>query len=81
MVFETLNRLKWTGNLKECSITILHRGAPNDMKMISGERVTELKKSHFTYESSGRESSIPLHRVLEVKIGKDVLWRRRTRKG
>ena len=81
MVFETLNELKWNGKLGECSRSIIHRGAPGDRKIINGEHVTELKKSYFIYESSGRESTIPLHRVLEIKTGNDVLWRRRTKKG
>jgi uncharacterized protein (UPF0248 family) len=79
MAFGTLNRLKWTGRLSSCSVVILHRGAPGDRKVINGGDITELKKSCFTYSSSGRECTIPLHRVLEIRADGDTLWRRRTK--
>jgi uncharacterized protein (UPF0248 family) len=81
MVFETLNKLKWKSGLNECVITILHRGAPDDRKVVEGSCVTELKKSYFSYEKDGRESTIPLHRVLEVKVRNDVIWRRKAGRG
>ena len=81
MVFETLNGLKWQGELGKCSIIILHRGAPGDRKVVEGSSVVEVKKSYFTYQKNGRESTIPLHRVLEIKSGKEVIWKRKTRKG
>lgn len=81
MAFETLNRMKWNGKIGSCSVTILHRGASEDRKTISGADIFELKKSHFTYQSRGNESTIPLHRVLEVKADGKVLWKRSTRKG
>ncbi len=53
MVYNTLNRLKWTGRLPECRVVILHRGAPKDEKSILGRDITEIKKSHFLYREEG----------------------------
>jgi uncharacterized protein (UPF0248 family) len=81
MVFETLNRLKWNGEMGSCSVTILHRGAPDDRKTVEGTDIVEVKKSYFTYKSRGKECAIPLHRVLEIRAGGEILWKRKTRKG
>jgi len=81
VVFDTLNRLKWTGKLGNCSVTILHRGAPGDRKVIGGEQITQIKRGHFYYTSNNREILIPLHRVLEVSVDGESVWKRKTLKG
>ncbi len=81
MVYNTLNKLKWTGKLQDCRLVILHRGAPGDEKPILGKQITEVKKSHFLYREEGRkeETYIPMHRVLRVILGKKILWERKKR--
>jgi uncharacterized protein (UPF0248 family) len=81
MVFQTLNKLKWTGKLEKCKIVIRHRGAPEDRKEIPGSRITQVKKSYFYYKDGDRENFIPLHRVLLITVGGEVLWKRNTKKG
>jgi uncharacterized protein (UPF0248 family) len=78
MVYETLNRLKWKGGLEDCEIVIRHRGGAGDKKVIHGKSVTEVKKSYFYYRDSksNRETYIPLHRVLEIRLGVKVIWKR-----
>ena len=75
-VFDVLNKLKWAGKLKDCEITILHRGAEGDRKVIKGGKVSLLKKHHFCYRN-GEETFIPLHRVLEVRMKGRLLWKSR----
>lgn len=81
MVYGTLSRLKWVGGLEDCEIVIVHRGAPDDRKVIPGKKVTEIKKSYFYYRNgrNGRETCIPLHRVLEVRLEGKVIWKRMTK--
>jgi uncharacterized protein (UPF0248 family) len=81
MAFDTLNRLKWTGKLDRSEIVILHRGAPGDRRVIGGSKVTEVKRSHFCYEEGGRERFIPLHRVMEIRLDGETVWKRSTGKG
>ena len=77
MVYKTLGKLKAQGKLPDCEIVILHRGAPQDRKSISGERITEVKKSYFSYTNEFREeTTIPYHRVLEVRLEGKVVWQR-----
>lgn len=79
MVFQILNKLKWTRQLPHASVTILHRGAPGNKKTIQGKSITEVKRSYFLYEKNNSETFIPYRRVLEVKKGSKI-WRRNERK-
>ena len=76
MVFQTLNKLKWTGRLEGCEIVILHRGAPDDKKVIKGSQLTEVKRGYFSFEAGGRETTIPNHRVLEIRLEGKPVWKR-----
>ena len=79
MVYNVLNKLKWTGRLKYSELVILHRGAPGNKKLILGRDITEIKKSHFMYREEGRkeETYIPMHRVLRVLLEDKVIWERK----
>ena len=70
--FDILNKLKWTNQLDRAEIVILHRGAPDDRKTISGKEIIELGRDRFLTQ----DSCIPLHRVLEVRLEGKTLWRR-----
>lgn len=80
MVYNVLNRLKWTGKLGDCEITILHRGAPGDRKTIQGKNVTEVKRSYFLYKNR-EETTIPLHRVLGIKLEGEMIWKKNLKPG
>ncbi|MCD6590396.1 MAG: DUF504 domain-containing protein [Candidatus Aenigmarchaeota archaeon] len=79
MVFQTLNRLKWTGRLNNAEITFIHRGAENNLKTVEGDKILEVKKTHFTYKSNGKEIYIPNHRVIEIRLKGVVIWKRKTK--
>jgi uncharacterized protein (UPF0248 family) len=75
MVYRVLSRLKWVGGLEDCEVVIVHRGAPGNRKTISGKKITEVKRSYF-YHRNGRDTCIPLHRILEVRVRGKVIWSR-----
>ena len=77
MVYNTLNRLKWTGKLDGCEIMVLHRGAENDKKIISGDKITEVRKTYFSYDNGREEVTIPFHRVLEITVDERIIWKRK----
>jgi uncharacterized protein (UPF0248 family) len=69
-----LNELKWkTGcSLDEAEIWYVHRGAPNDTKIISGKDIVKLHKSFM--EST--KAMIPYHRIFKIIYqGKEVFVR------
>lgn len=75
MVFQTLNRLKWTGKLGSAEVVFIHRGAPGDIKTIKGNSIAEVRKGYIVYRNA-RETVIPLHRIVEVRLSGEVIWRR-----
>ncbi len=63
---EVLNELKWhpDRSLESAEIAYGHRGAPNDLKVIPGNDISELGRSFF----STRESRIPYHRIRRIRV-------------
>ncbi len=91
MVYRVLGRLLWKGGLERAEIVILHRGSPGDRKTIPGSRITGVKKSYLVYRNGNytrassargygrgadRQVTIPLHRVLEVRLDGRQVWKR-----
>lgn len=79
MVSNFMNRLKWTEKLPQSEVVILHRGAPGDRKNIMGDQITEIKRDHFCYLDfdNSEETYIPMHRVLEIWMQKNLVWKKR----
>jgi uncharacterized protein (UPF0248 family) len=76
-----LNRLRWDDreNPEDYVITYRHRGAPNDEKQVKASAIQSLGKSYFTLRcGDGEESTIPFHRILEIRNVTDgqVIWRK-----
>jgi uncharacterized protein (UPF0248 family) len=76
MVFQTLNKLKWTGKIKDCKVIIRDSKESDNRKIISGQNITELKKTYLLYKSRDEEVFIPLHRIAEIRYKERLLWRK-----
>jgi len=61
---DVLNELKWhhKKDLSSAMIFYVHRGAPDDRRIISGSEIIELASSFF---HTG-DASIPYHRVFRI---------------
>ena len=78
-VRDVLNGLKHgTKDLQTASITFKHRGAPGDLKTISGSQVTDiLVGSMKILDKWGLDASeIPYHRIQLIQQGKETLFNR-----
>lgn len=75
---EVLNGLKWhpKRRLGDAEITILHRGAPGDRRVIRGNEVLELGRGFMRVTSREGEVEIPYHRVLRIEVRGEVLWQK-----
>jgi uncharacterized protein (UPF0248 family) len=71
-VRDILNEIKWRKKLEKAKIWYLHRGAPNDTKIISGNEIIVIGKSFFETGSS----SIPYHRVFKIKYDEKIIFER-----
>jgi len=71
---DVLNKIKWSGEFKfhELEIWYVHRGAPNDTKIIKGEDVVKIEKSFIETSSA----MIPMHRILKIKYQDTVVFER-----
>jgi len=71
---DILNELKWKKdrdiNLSE--IWYIHRGAPNDTKIISGQDVLKLEKSFMQTNTA----MIPYHRIFKIIYDKKTIFKR-----
>ncbi len=63
--------------LEELEVTYVHRTPEGDTAVISGGEIRELEKGFFVIERSGRRVRIPYHRILEIRHGSEVLYRKR----
>ena len=72
---ETLNFLKWGERCDPArvAVTYIHRGAPGDIRKISGDEIRELDRSFMVLE----ECSIPYHRIVLIEREGETLFRRR----
>ena len=57
-----LNRIKWSGDLSAVEVWFVHRGAPNDVKMINGIDIGKVGASFLELEGS----MIPHHRIFRI---------------
>lgn len=72
---EELNKLKWGGGgLQRARVTILHRGAPDDKRVIEGNDILELGRGFIRVASAEGEVDIPYHRILRIEAQGQILW-------
>jgi uncharacterized protein (UPF0248 family) len=74
-VREILNKAKWDKKMEfdELEVVYLHRGAPNDLKKISGDEIVRIGKSFLGLK--GKE--IPYHRVIKILYKRKLLFERK----
>jgi len=71
---DVLNELKWRENLnlEKAEIWYIHRGAPNDTKIISGKDIVKLGKSFMQTTTA----MIPYHRIFKIAYKGDIIFKR-----
>jgi uncharacterized protein (UPF0248 family) len=70
-----LNELKWKNgfDINLAEIWYIHRGAPNDTKIITGRDILDLEKSFMKTTSS----MIPYHRIIKIVYKDEIIFKRR----
>lgn len=69
-----MNELKWRENraLEKADIHYVHRGAPDDFRIMNGGDIIDLGRSFIKLE----EAHIPYHRVFKVEYDGEVIFSR-----
>jgi uncharacterized protein len=72
---DILNELKWRKKFifQDTQIYYIHRGAPNNTKIINGSEITSIDKTFI----ETRESMIPHHRIFKITYHKHILFDRK----
>lgn len=74
---DALNKLKWQLRaLDDAQIEYLHRGAPNDTRVVAGRDVRDVGSWAFVTGEGAHEATIPYHRVRRITLHGDVVWER-----
>ena len=73
-----LNEIKWKKNLnlELAEVWYVHRGAPNDTKIISGKEIVNLEKSFMQTNTS----MIPYHRIYKIIYKDEIIFKRKKEK-
>ncbi len=73
-----LNKIRWRpeGGLAEATIRYIHRGAPADEAQVEGAAVEEVGPGFLVIRRGREEVRVPYHRILEVTVGDEVVFRR-----
>lgn len=69
-----LNELKWRKkfNLEEARIWYIHRGAPSDTKIISGNEIVSIGRSFMETATA----MIPYHRIFKIAYKGEIIFKR-----
>ncbi|MCX6666990.1 MAG: RNA repair domain-containing protein [Euryarchaeota archaeon] len=71
---DVLNELKWKQgfDLDKAEIWYIHRGAPNDTKIILGKDIVALEKSFMRTT----DAMIPYHRIFKIVYDQKIIFER-----
>jgi uncharacterized protein (UPF0248 family) len=79
MAKKILDELKWhpEKSLERVEIIYIHRGAPGDILITSADTILRFEKSFFIIDRGGIETSIPYHRIKEIRKDEKILWKKK----
>ncbi len=70
---EILNKFKWHPDYDFKKVTVVYIDRPRGYSEVSGEEIEEIGHK-FIYLTSGL--AIPQHRIVEIRYGGEVVWRK-----
>ena len=77
---DVLNELKWRrAALDEAIVYYVHRGAPDDTAIVSGDRIINLHHSWMELPGPQGSVMIPYHRIFRIERDGKPIWERRGR--
>ena len=70
-----LNDIKWQKkyDLSKVKLWFIHRGAPNDIKIISGDSILSIEKTFL----ETIDAMIPHHRIFKITYENEIIFKRR----
>jgi uncharacterized protein (UPF0248 family) len=73
-----LNEIKWRFDLNRCKIYYIHRGAPEDTKIVHGSTIKKIDRAFLILEGGEQDVCIPYHRIFRIDYeGRPVYMHRK----
>lgn len=69
---DLLNEIKWTKDLEKVKIRYIHRGAPNNVKTVSGADIISIGRSFLETATA----TIPYHRITRILYDDETIFDR-----
>lgn len=69
---DILNQIKWTKDISEVKLWYIHRGAPNNIKLLSGYDIVSINAASLDTKTS----TIPYHRIVKIIYDAELLFKR-----
>ena len=63
-------------DLSKVKLWFIHRGAPNDIKIISGDSILSVEKTFL----ETNDAMIPHHRIFKITYENEIIFKRRESK-
>jgi len=74
---DILNEIKWTQHLEQVELWYVHRGAPQNIKKITGDTIQNIGRSFL----ETTQATIPYHRITKIlNEGKTIFDRKKLRR-
>ncbi|MCZ7355531.1 MAG: RNA repair domain-containing protein [Candidatus Methanoperedens sp.] len=61
-----LNEIKWRFDLNKCKVYYIHRGAPEDTKIVDGGTIKKIDRAFLILEGKEQDVYIPYHRIFRI---------------
>jgi len=72
-----LNEIKWKGyDLGKCRIYYIHRGAPDDTRVVGGDVIKDIDRGFMILEGIVQDVHIPYHRIFRIEFENQVIYER-----
>jgi uncharacterized protein len=75
MARNIINMILWHPDMQitETEITYIHRGLPENLKMITGDSIIRLERGFLILKEG---SQIPFHRIVKITYNNKILWQK-----
>ncbi|MFZ2410935.1 MAG: RNA repair domain-containing protein [Candidatus Methanoperedens sp.] len=74
------NEIKWRFDLRTCKIYYIHRGAPGNVKVVTGSAIKNIDRSFLVLEGVMDDVYIPYHRIFRIEFDDQIIFERPKKK-
>ncbi len=73
---DIFNEIKWRFDFSKCKVYYIHRGAPGNVKIVSGSAIKNIDRSFLILEGIVDDVYIPYHRIFRIEFDNQIIFER-----